>query len=225
MFSIFYLWEHTQKFNINNWNWRMVTEIKLYLTFWHHPKVTSLTLGWNFYLHFVLLVIPVDLICHLTTFENKWHPWAPLASQSPTPWAWPRWKNENPVWYVFVYFICTTHTKFGKKKKNLWNWLVNRSLIIFDNLTSPEDHQFDPRMKILLAFCSARHPRRFDMPHDHVWIKWPKAPLAPQSPTPGAWPRQQNYNPVWYVLYYLLFVRKKHKVLYKNLWNWLCNWN
>ena len=32
-------------------------------------------------------------------------------------------------------------------------------LMIFDLLTSPQGHQFDPRMKVLLAFCSARHPR------------------------------------------------------------------
>ena len=36
-------------------------------------------------------------------------------------------------------------------------------LMIFDLLTSPQGHQFDPRMKMLLAFCSAYHPRRFDM--------------------------------------------------------------
>ena len=41
-------------------------------------------------------------------------------------------------------------------------------LMIFDLLTSPQGHQFDPRMKMLLAFCSARHPHRFDMLHDHV---------------------------------------------------------
>ena len=41
-------------------------------------------------------------------------------------------------------------------------------LIIFDLLNSPQGHQFDPRMKILLAFSSARHPRRFDISHDHV---------------------------------------------------------
>ena len=39
---------------------------------------------------------------------------------------------------------------------------------IFDLLTSPEGYQIDPWMKSLLAFCSARHPRRFDMPYDHV---------------------------------------------------------
>ena len=41
-------------------------------------------------------------------------------------------------------------------------------LMIFDLLTSPQGHQFDPRTKMLLAFCSARYPRRFDMLHGHV---------------------------------------------------------
>ena len=35
-------------------------------------------------------------------------------------------------------------------------------LMIIDLLTSPQGHQFDPRMKMLRAFCSARHPRGFD---------------------------------------------------------------
>ena len=59
--------------------------------------------------------------------------------------------------------------------------------MIFDLLTSLQCHKFDPRMKILLAFCSARHPRRFDMPYDHVeFFLTPWAPPAPQSPTAGA---------------------------------------
>ena len=57
--------------------------------------------------------------------------------------------------------------------------------MMFDILTSSKGHQFDPRIKILLAFSSARHPRRFDMPHDHVWKNVGASP-APQSPTPGA---------------------------------------
>ena len=75
--------------------------------------------------------------------------------------------------------------------------------MIFDLLTSPQGHQFDPTMKILLAICSAPHPRRFDMQHDHVWKKnlTPWAPPEPQSPTPWAWPSRQNENPVRYVLY------------------------
>ena len=41
-------------------------------------------------------------------------------------------------------------------------------LMIFDLLTSPQGRQFDPMMKMLLAFCYARHPRRIDMQHNHV---------------------------------------------------------
>ena len=84
---------------------------------WPHPKVTSLTLGWKFYLHSVLLVIPVDLIYHMTMFEKKKFLtlWAPPAPQSPTPGAWPRGQNENPVWYFLYLSFVRTHTKFGIK--------------------------------------------------------------------------------------------------------------
>ena len=57
------------------------------------------------------------------------------------------------------------HTKFGLK---ILEFECSQNLMIFDLLTSPQGHQFDPRMKILLAFCSARHPLQFDMPYDHV---------------------------------------------------------
>ena len=40
--------------------------------------------------------------------------------------------------------------------------------MIFDLMTSPQGHQFDPRVKILLAFRSTYYPRHFDMPHDRV---------------------------------------------------------
>ena len=43
--------------------------------------------------------------------------------------------------------------------------------MIFDLLTPPQGHQFDPRLKSLLAFCSTSHPHQFDMPHDHIWKK------------------------------------------------------
>ena len=55
-----------------------------------------------------------------------------------------------------------TYTKFGIKIFEI------DMLMIIDLLTSPQGHQFDPRMKMLLAFCSAHHPHRFDMLHDHV---------------------------------------------------------
>ena len=60
--------------------------------------------------------------------------------------------------------------------------------MIFDLLTSPQGHQFDPRMKMLLAFCHARRPRQFDMLRDHVWKKLFDplgTPSAPQVPLLG----------------------------------------
>ena len=58
-------------------------------------------------------------------------------------------------------------------------------LMIFDLLASPQGHQFDPRMKMLLAFCSA-----YQTPYMTMFEKKKKfdpwAPPVPQSPTPGA---------------------------------------
>ena len=86
-------------------------------------------------------------------------------------------------------------------------------LMIFDLLTSPQGHQIDPRMKMFLAFCSAGHPRQFDIPHDHVWKKIFFDPLGtPSAPKSHHWGMTQGteYNPVWYVLY-LSFVRTHTK--------------
>ena len=82
----------------------------------------------------------------------------------------------------FLSFICENTRKVWQRL----NWHGNQNLMIFDLLTSPQGHQFDPRMKILLTFCSARYPCRFDMPHDHVWKKKKKltslgTPSAPKS--------------------------------------------
>ena len=96
----------------------------------------------------------------LTSSTPKSHPWGMTQA---TKW--------NSVQYVFY---------LSHKVKNLWNWPSNWNLI-FDLLT-PQGHQFDTRVKILLAFCSACHHRQFDMPHDHVrkyfLTHW--APLAPK---------------------------------------------
>ena len=54
---------------------------------------------------------------------------------------------------MFSIFYLWEHTKFGVKIFEI------EMLLIFDLLTSPQGQQFDPRMKMLLAFCSARHPR------------------------------------------------------------------
>ena len=137
-------------------------------------------------------------------FLTPQHPLVPTLGHGPS--------NRIKILFNIFSFICeNTHKDWYK---NLWNWHGNWNLMIIDLLTSTQGHQFDPRMKSLLAFCSACHPCQFDMPHDHVWNNFfltPWVPPAPLSPTPGTWPRRQNENPVWYVLY-LSFVRTHTKL-------------
>ena len=107
--------------------------------------------------------------------------WLPSIPQS-RPGAWPWQQNENSVQYVFYLLFVRTHTKFGIKIFEI------DMLMIIDPFTSPQGHQFDPRMKMLCSFCSARHPRQFDMLHDHVWKKivWPPGySLCPKVPPLG----------------------------------------
>ena len=122
----------------------------------------------------------------------------------------------------FLSYICeNTHRVWYK---NLWNWRGYQNLMIFDLLTSPQGHTFDPRIKILLAFCSARHPRRFDMPHNHVWNFFD--PLGtPSTPMFDPWGMTQATEWKSRLVYFVYFIcENKHKVWYKNLWNWLCNY-
>ena len=92
----------------------------------------------------------------MAMFEKKnWPPGHPTAPQSPTPGAWQRWKNDNPVWYVlYLSFVQHTHSLVYKIFE------IDMLIKIWWYLTFWPDP--NPRMKILLAFCSARHPRRFD---------------------------------------------------------------
>ena len=92
---------------------------------------------------------------HATVFDS---PSTPKSNPGQLPWQ----QNENSVQYVFYLLFVKTHTKFGIK-----NFRIDM-FMIFDLLTSPKGQQIDPRMKMLLLFCSARHPRQFDMLHDHV---------------------------------------------------------
>ena len=106
---------------------------------------------------------------HAKFFYSSQHPKSHLR-------AWPWQQNENSVQYVSYLLFVRTHTKFGIKIFEI------DMLMIFDLLTSPQGHQFDPRMKMLLAFCSACHPHRFDMLHDYVWKKIFFDPLGTPVP-------------------------------------------
>ena len=79
--------------------------------------------------------------------------------------------------------------------------------MIFDLLTSHQGHQFDPRMKILLAFCFACQPCQFDMPHNH-----PKRPkVLPWGMT------QATEGKSRLICFASSFYEYTHKVWYKNL--------
>ena len=140
------------------------------------------------------------------------------------PWGMTSVTEWKSFLICFVSFICENTHKVWYK--NLWNGHATQNSMIFDLLTSPQGHQFDPRMKILLAFWSALHPHRFDMPHDHVWKNFfltPSASLSALSPTPGMTQATELKSRL--ICFVFFFCENKHKVWYKNLWNWLCNWN
>ena len=89
---VFFICTTHTKFGIKIFEIDMLTKILCYFTFWPHPKVISVSLGYKLYLYSVLLVIPVDLINHKTMFEKKVFltSSASPAPKSPTPGAWPR---------------------------------------------------------------------------------------------------------------------------------------
>ena len=178
MFSIFHLWEHTQSLVKKLFEIDMETVITVYMIhdlltspqgYLFDPRMTSL-------LAFYSARHPRRFdMAHDHVWKKKLTPLGTPAPKSPTQGAWPRWQNENPVWYVLYLSIVRTHTKFGIK---IFEIDILSDIWPFD-LT--HDYQFDPRMEILLAYCSARHPRRFDVPHYYVW-KIKITPWAPPAP-------------------------------------------
>ena len=155
------------------------------------------------------------LLYHWTKFNqiwclSYWHEWG-LQHQTffgPAPWG-PQEGSKGQISFNFNYkfnfkdFFYQTLCVISQMKatKHIRRDFHSVPLVMpqkFNDiwpLTSPQGHQFDPRMKILLAFCSARHPRRFDIPYDHVWKKnffWPLGtPSIPKVPPlghdPGDW--------------------------------------
>ena len=137
------------------------------------------------------------------------------------------WKSHL---ICFVSFICEKIHKVWFK--NLWNWLCNSDLMIFDLLAPPQGPRAREPKKWRRCVCHSCKK----LTHQ-IWLNFrnfffwppppppppPQPPTVPPSPTPRAWPRPPNENPVWYVLY--LSCVRRHKVWSKNLSNWLCNWN
>ena len=129
-----FICESTHKVRYKDlWNWH-------FNDIWPCPKVTSLTLGWNCYLHFILLVIPVDLICYMTMFKKKivWPPGYPQCPKVP-PLGHDSGDRIKIPMICFVSFICENTHKIWFK--NLWNWHGNQNLMVYIwPLTSPQGH-------------------------------------------------------------------------------------
>ena len=97
-------------------------------------------------------------------------------------------------------------TKFGMKIFEIdykWNFMI------FELLTSPQGHQFDPSV----AFCSAHHPRQFDVPHDHVQKKKIDSLGCAGTPKshPGAWGMTQVSEQKSHLVCFIIF-KNTHKV-------------
>ena len=78
-------------------------------------------------------------------------------------------------------------------------------------MTSPQGYQFDPRVKVLLPFCTTHYPFNL-ICHMTMFKKEnvdPWAHPAPPSPTPGAWPRLLSKNPIQYISYLICKNTKK----------------
>ena len=88
-------------------------------------------------------------------------------------------------------------------------------------------HQFDHRVKILLAFCSTHHSHHIDMPHDHVRKNNLFCTLGyPGVPKSQHWDMTQASEQKSHLICFISSICKNtHKVWYKNLWNWLCYCN
>ena len=146
--------------------------------------------------------MPHDLvhkIKFLTPSTPKSHPWGMTQATE--------WKSRL---ICFISFNCEkTHKVWFK---NLWNWLCDWDLMIFYLWPLPRaPGGWDP--KNCVVACA------IDVSYSHTKSGWiseknffltTQPPTVPPSPTPGAWPRQRNENPVWYDLY-LSFVRRHTK--------------
>ena len=160
--------------------------------------------------------------------------WAPPVTQSPTPgaWAaWPRWQNENPVCYVLNLSFVRIHTKFGVKI-----FEIDFVIEIKWYLTLPQG----PRgvgQKIFAVACSihvsSSHTKFGWISSNGLWgdsmsyrrrgIIWFLTPKHPQAQPLGHNPGTERKSCL--ICFVSLICENTHKVLYNNLWNWLCNWN
>ena len=139
---------------------------------------------------------------------NFWPP-APLKSH---PWGITQATEWKSSLICFISFICEmTHRVW---LKNLWNWLCNWNLIIFDLLVPPKG------LRGQGPFMWVTHtPNCVEFQKN--WIVDPFNPPPPPPPPPPSLTHQ-----IWFNLCFVSFIcEKTRKVWFKNIWNLFCNWN
>ena len=117
--------------------WRNVILMKLFV-FSVGLLCVSRTVGLKFYLNYVLLIVPVNMICLMTMFGKS-------RFLTPAPQVLPleqgpgkRMKIPFEIFYIFYLWeiICEKMNKL--LYRNLWNWLLNWNSIIFELWTPPQ---------------------------------------------------------------------------------------
>ena len=197
----------------------------------------------NFSVYPGLLLIPVNLICHMTMlrklsfwplpkapggrdpkncagacvfmwvthtrnlveflkkkfFEPPSPPPPPTVPLSPTSGPWTRRLNENPIRYVLYLSFVRRYTKFGLKIFEIDLLIqIQWYLTFWPLLKAPGGG--DPKNGAGAYAFHVRNSHTISGWISEKKIFWPpQPPTVPPSPTPRAWPRPPNENPVWYV--------------------------
>ena len=128
------------------------------------------------------------------------------------------WKSRL---ICFISFNCEKTHKVWLK--NLWNWLCDWDLMIFDLPRAPGGGD----QKNCAVACA------IDVSYSHTRSGWitEKNFFLTTQPTPHGTPKSDPWGMTqareWKsrLICFISFIcEKTHKVWFKNLWNWLCNW-
>ena len=131
------------------------------------------------------------------------------------------WKSRL---ICFIFFNCEKTHKVWLK--SLWNWLCDWDLMIFDLLAPPQGPRGWGPIKLCCCMC---HWCKL-LTHQ-IWLNFGNNFFFDHSTPHGTpkfdpWCMTQARKWKSRLICFISFIwEKTHKVWFKNLWNWLCNWN
>ena len=130
----------------------------------------------------------------------------------------PEWKS---CLICYISFICEKIHKVWFK--NLWNWLCNSDLMIFDILAPPQGAGTKKMVPLHMPFIWVTHtPNLVEFRKKKIFDH-----TTPHG-TPKSHPWGMTQATKWKsrLICFISFIcEKTHKVWFKNLLNWLSNWN